>query len=143
MDKDLSIACYAKVRFSLDDHIYVFFQDNNAAAIVSNDSDMILFAVCPVMHARGLVTARRRVVLMYPNHFCEDIGLTVERLPLLSVYLGKWMSHRKVIRENIGWQHFILGNQETPITTNVVEASDGVIQRKIKSGDRGNVQVFY
>ena len=36
---------------------------------------------------------------------------------------------------------FILGNQETPITTNVVEASDGVIQRKIKSGDRGNVQV--
>ena len=30
MDKDLSIACYAK--------------DNNAAAIVSNDSDMILFA---------------------------------------------------------------------------------------------------
>ena len=93
MDKDLSIACYAKVRFSLDDHIYVFFQDNNAAAIVSNDSDMILFAVCPVMHARGLVTARRRVVLMYPNHFCEDIGLTVERLPLLSVYLGKWLSH--------------------------------------------------
>lgn len=105
MDKDLSIACYAK--------------DNNAAAIVSNDSDMILFAVCPVMHARGLVTARRRVVLMYPSHFCEDIGLSVERLPLLSVYLG---------------------NQETPITTNVVEASDGVIQRKIKSGDRGNVQ---
>ena len=103
---------------------------------------MILFAVCPVMHARGLVTARRRVVLMYPNHFCEDIGLTVERLPLLSVYLGKWMSHRVVIRENIGWQHLILGNQETPITTNVVEASDGVIQRKIKSGDRGNVQVF-
>ena len=31
--------------------------------------------------------------------------------------------------------------KETPITTNVVEASDGVIQRKIKSGDRGNVQV--
>jgi hypothetical protein len=105
MDKDLSIACYAK--------------ENNAAAIVSNDSDMILFAVCPVMHARGLVTARRRVVLMYPSYFCEDIGLSVERLPLLSVYLG---------------------NQETPITTNVVEALDGVIQRKIKSGDRGNVQ---
>jgi len=105
MDKDLSIACYAK--------------DNDAAAIVSNDSDMILFAVCPVMHARGLVTARRRVVLMYPSYFCEDIGLSVERLPLLSVYLG---------------------NQETPITTNVVEATDGVIQRKIKSGDRGNVQ---
>ena len=81
---------------------------------------MILFAVCPVMHARGLVTARRRVVLMYPSYFCEDIGLSVERLPLLSVYLG---------------------NQETPITTNVVEATDGVIQRKIKSGDRGNVQV--
>ena len=37
--------------------------------------------------------------------------------------------------------NFFLGNQETPITTNVVEASDGVIQRKIKSGDRGNVQV--
>ena len=34
------------------------------------------------------------------------------------------------------------GNQETPITTNAVEASDGVIQRKIKSGDRGNVQVY-
>ena len=98
----------------------VIIKDNDAAAIVSNDSDMILFAVCPVMHARGLVTARRRVVLMYPSYFCEDIGLSVERLPLLSVYLG---------------------NQETPITTNVVEATDGVIQRKIKSGDRGNVQV--
>lgn len=105
MDKDLSIACYAK--------------ENKAAAIVSNDSDMLIFAVCPVMTARGLVTSRRRVVIMYPNHFCEDVGLPVERLPLLSVYLG---------------------NQETPITTNVVEASDGVIQRKIKSGDRGNVQ---
>ena len=95
---------------------------------------MILFAVCPVMHARGLVTARRRVVLMYPSHFCEDIGLSVERLPLLSVYLGNEsliMSH----------SNLFLGNQETPITTNVVEASDGVIQRKIKSGDRGNVQV--
>ena len=114
---------------------YTFIQDNNAAAIVSNDSDMILFAVCPVMHARGLVTARRRVVLMYPNHFCEDIGLTVERLPLLSVYLGK------SIDDGTYWMTTILGNQETPITTNVVEASDGVIQRKIKSGDRGNVQV--
>ena len=41
------------------------------------------------MHARGLVTARRRVVLMYPTYFCEDIGLPVERLPLLSVYLGR------------------------------------------------------
>jgi len=105
MDKDLSIACYA--------------MENKAAAIVSNDSDMLIFAVCPVMTARGLVTSRRRVVIMYPNLFCEDVGLPVERLPLLSVYLG---------------------NQETPITTNVVEASDGVIQRKIKSGDRGNVQ---
>ena len=83
---------------------------------------MLIFAVCPVMTARGLVTPRRRVVVMYPNHFCEDVGIPVERLPLLSVYLG---------------------NQETPITTNVVEASDGVIQRKIKSGDRGNVQVIH
>ena len=94
MDKDLSIACYAKVRFSSDGNSHkmarfdIYVSDNNAAAIVSNDSDMILFAVCPVMHARGLVTARRRVVLMYPSHFCEDIGLSVERLPLLSVYLG-------------------------------------------------------
>jgi hypothetical protein len=59
--------------------------------------------------------------MMYPEKFCKDIGLTIERLPLLSVYLG---------------------NTETPITTSVVEASDGVIQRKIKAGDRGNVQVI-
>jgi len=105
MDKDLSIACYAK--------------ENDAAAIVSNDSDMLIYAVCPVMVARGLTNARNRVVMMYPEKFCKDIGLTIERLPLLSVYLG---------------------NTETPITTSVVEASDGVIQRKIKAGDRGNVQ---
>ena len=41
----------------------------------------------------------------------------------------------------VSHNNVFLGNQETPITTNVVEASDGVIQRKIKSGDRGNVQV--
>ena len=112
--------CQGMINYISNVIVSCLIKDNDAAAIVSNDSDMILFAVCPVMHARGLVTARRRVVLMYPSYFCEDIGLSVERLPLLSVYLG---------------------NQETPITTNVVEATDGVIQRKIKSGDRGNVQV--
>ncbi|CAG5094424.1 Oidioi.mRNA.OKI2018_I69.XSR.g13544.t2.cds [Oikopleura dioica] len=105
MDKDLSIACYAK--------------EQEAAAIVSNDSDMLIYAVCPVMVARGLTNARNRVVMMYPDEFCKDVGLSKEKLPLLSVYLG---------------------NTETPITTSVVEASDGVIQRKIRAGDRGNVQ---
>jgi hypothetical protein len=75
-----------------------------------------------VMNARGLVTTRRRVVITQPEDFCKDIELPVERLPLLSVFLG---------------------NQETPITTNVVESSDGVIQRKIKTSDRGNVQVNF
>jgi len=105
MDKDLSVACYAK--------------EMNAAAIVSNDSDMLIYAVCPVMIARGLVSARRRVVMMHPDEFCNDVNIPIERLPLLSVYLG---------------------NQETPITTGVVEASNGVIERIIRSGDRGNVQ---
>ena len=59
--------------------------------------------------------------MMYPDEFCKDVGLSKEKLPLLSVYLG---------------------NTETPITTSVVEASDGVIQRKIRAGDRGNVQVI-
>ena len=36
MDKDLSVACYAK--------------EMNAAAIVSNDSDMLIYAVCPGLH---------------------------------------------------------------------------------------------
>jgi len=105
MDKDLSVACYAK--------------EMKAAAIVSNDSDMLIYAVCPVMIARGLVSARRRVVIVHPDEFCNDVNIPVERLPLLSVYLG---------------------NQETPITTGVVEASNGVIERIIRSGDRGKIK---
>jgi hypothetical protein len=81
---------------------------------------MIIFAVCPVIKAPGLMNSRRRVVIMYPDDFSKDIGLPIERLPLLSIFLG---------------------NQETPITANIVESSDGVIQRKIKTSDRGNVQV--
>ena len=47
--------------------------------------------------------------------------------------------YAKVLLTNKRYRSVIV-NQETPITTNVVEATDGVVQRKIKSGDRGNVQ---
>lgn len=38
------------------------------------------------MIARGLVSARRRVVIVHPDEFCNDVNIPVERLPLLSGY---------------------------------------------------------
>ena len=50
MDKDLSVACYAK--------------EMKAAAIVSNDSDMLIYAVCP-----GFIINRYLLILTFYNSY--------------------------------------------------------------------------
>ena len=65
--KNLNQRCSVKtLEYDLNP-FWIRQKENDAAAIVSNDSDMLIYAVCPVMVARGLVSINQCTTDTFPN----------------------------------------------------------------------------